>query len=87
VTTFIVDTEIDLKKEGLAHARGKSDKCGGRHAIVVEIEPLFDPDILEAALQELHELAHPRGAVYVRNCLESCCQDAISAAEMELVSG
>jgi hypothetical protein len=87
VTTFTVDAEIDLRKAGLAHARGKSDKCDGIHTTEVEIESLFDPDILDAALQKLHELAHPRGTVYVSNCQESCCRDALGAIGMEWVSG
>lgn len=81
--TLIAETELDLKRLGLIHAKGKNDKCEGRHAAEVEIDEPVDLDALDAALQKLHEIAHPHGTLLVGNCREPGCWDAQEAIDVE----
>jgi hypothetical protein len=85
--SFDFDYTIDLHEEGLQHSRGRRDCDGSDHLITVSIDPEdygfhYPGDCLEewqrALLQELHETAHPRGAVFVENCTERICQALIS---------
>jgi hypothetical protein len=77
---------IDLKEAGLTHSPGKGDGCGGNHVVpaeavtidlaeagLVAAEDL--PDI-GAALQALHEQAHPDGTLSWLQCRERGCADA-----------
>jgi len=76
---------IDLKSNGLTHAKGKNDKCDGDHparvtendlqCLLQELEP--SPEATAAA-QKLHELAHPDGSVYIENCTEQVCADLLA---------
>jgi len=81
--TLIAEAELDLKKLGLTHAKGRNDRCDGHHTAEVEIDDPVDLDALERALQQLHELVHPHGALSVFYCMEPGCADAIGAISME----
>lgn len=78
------EVTINLKQEGLTHAKGKSDGCDGKHEVTIDLftEGLhadgdcLDNDVL-AVLQKLHEAAHPHGSVYIQNCLEAACTDVV----------
>lgn len=73
---------VSLKAAGLAHAAGKSDNCGGWHDISEEHvtgtagSSWVPADGLKELFQQLHEQAHPGGAVYLENCREPACEDA-----------
>lgn len=73
---------IDLEAAGLTHAKGKSDRCDGKHDIdMLSVVSLDDPDWtrtdgLPAVFQALHEQAHPGGAAYWLNCREAGCAEA-----------
>jgi hypothetical protein len=81
--TLVAEAELDLKKLGLTHAKGKNDKCDGRHTAEVEIDDPVDLDGLERALQKLHELVHPRGTLSVFYCMNPGCRDALNAINVE----
>jgi hypothetical protein len=74
---------IDLAAAGLTHAPGKSDRCDkadGHDIDWLAITSWDNPELREvaevsAALQALHEQAHPHGAAYWQNCREPGCAD------------
>jgi hypothetical protein len=73
---------VDLKAAGLTHAKGRSDNCGGEHAVdEVHVTGVtgagwVPADGLEALFQRFHEAAHPDGSAYWENCREAACADA-----------
>jgi hypothetical protein len=73
---------IDLAAAGLAHAKGRSDKCGaaGHDVNWLSLAGWDNPDLIEAGdvypvIQALHEQAHPDAAVSWTNCRERPCAD------------
>jgi hypothetical protein len=73
---------VDLAAAGLTHARGASDKCGGKHDVdmrsVTDVSScgLVDPEDFGPVLQALHEQAHPGGTRWWGSCRERGCVDA-----------
>lgn len=77
---------IDLKEAGLTHAKGKADKCEGRHtvpaaAVTIDLAeaglvPLDDLPDLGKVLQVLHEQAHPDSTQFWETCRERGCIEA-----------
>jgi hypothetical protein len=80
----VAEIIIDLKKNGLTHASGKSDRCEGQHRIRFSLDEEglhVDGDCLTegalAALQKLHEAVHPQGAVSVLYCRDPACSEIV----------
>jgi hypothetical protein len=73
---------INLADAGLAHAKGKSDRCGGEHTLdmdaitEIEITGLMPQDRFYEVMQTMHEQAHPHGTVFWDKCTERGCKEA-----------
>jgi hypothetical protein len=84
---YEVDLIINLKDQGLVHADGSDCGCSGDHDLTVAVDleahelhadyQCEVPALTAQAVQRLHELAHPEGAVYAENCREPECQAAL----------
>jgi hypothetical protein len=85
---YEIDVTLDLGALGLTHAEGSKCKCDGtEHPVRILIDPeaqglhpdwdRLPEDDAQRALQALHVQAHPKGAVYVENCRETVCVDAM----------
>jgi hypothetical protein len=83
------EVTLNLAALGLAHHPDSTCPCDGTvHPVAVPFNPgelglhqdyecpSDRADAAEAVLQELHEQAHPEGAVFAENCREPGCIDA-----------
>lgn len=85
---FELDIVVDLKELRLRHEAKSGCKCRGiAHEMTIVIDPAdhdlhpaydcvaAEPDTVQAAVQVLHEQAHPEGTLYAENCRERGCDD------------
>jgi hypothetical protein len=91
VTNLTVDATINLAHADLRHVPKAGCKCdkGENHpvAAVIDLQDVlefarkdgytaeFFPEPWEKALQQLHEQAHPDGAIYASQCRETGCSE------------
>jgi hypothetical protein len=85
---YEIDLAVDLAALKLAHADGSACTCKGGHALTVSIDleehmlhrddECEVPALTAAAVQRLHEEAHPKGTLFAEYCPELTCREALS---------
>ena len=85
---YEVDLAVNLAAQGLAHADGSACTCEGGHVLTAGIDlaacllhrddECEVPVLTAAAVQRLHEEAHPKGTLFAEYCPELSCREALT---------